>query len=140
MTVFAQHRSMLSPEQREKAGSYCGFYWHSTRIARKGTDGIFNTYKAKFQEIAICNKIDWDQTRELLFSFKKEIDQCYRNMMYHFRHSPQCENCKYWDDVYTRHLAKATEPAYNPCVTQGGDEVTDEEMMDIDVPDVNASS
>ncbi len=35
-TVFSQHRAS-NPE----APGWCGFYWHSTRIARDGTNSIF---------------------------------------------------------------------------------------------------
>ena len=42
-----------------------------------------------------------------MFNQKKTLDQMYRNMMWHFRHTP-CDKCKYWDNVYSEHLANVT--------------------------------
>lgn len=84
---------------------FCGFYWHSTRIAKKGTDYIFSEGKQSFQKRAKENKVEWNDVREILFEMKKSVDQMYRNMLWHFRHS-DCERCKYWDEMYATHLAK----------------------------------
>lgn len=65
-------------------------------------------------------KLGWDGIRELLFRVKRESDKWYRNMMYHFRFTP-CDNCTYWDDVYTKHLAQ--------CDTLPLPDLTDEEML-----------
>nr|AKP16715.1 NP1 [Human bocavirus] len=116
-TVFSQHRAS-NPE----APGWCGFYWHSTRIARDGTNSIFNEMKQQFQQLQIDNKIGWDNTRELLFNQKKTLDQKYRNIFWHFRNNSDCERCNYWDDVYRRHLANVSSQTE-------ADEITDEEML-----------
>nr|AJE63438.1 NP1 [Human bocavirus]AJE63442.1 NP1 [Human bocavirus] len=127
-TVFSQHRANHS-----NAPGWCGFYWHSTRLARNGTNSIFNEMKQKFQELQIDGKINWDTTRELLFTQKKTLDQSYRNMLYHFRHSPDCSRCEYWDDVYRKHLANVS--------SQESEEVTDEEMLSaVESMETNASN
>lgn len=89
--------------------------------------------KQKFQELQIDGKISWDTTRELLFTQKKTLDQGYRNMLYHFRHSPDCPRCDYWDDVYRKHLANVS--------SQESEEVTDEEMLSaVESMETNASN
>lgn len=103
----------------------CGFYYHSTRLARVGTDWIFNEGKPIFQSHAINNLITWDVAREMLFSFKKFIDQKYRNIMYHGMRSENCDKCNYWDNVYLEHLANV-ESACNTSIQ----DVTDEEMLE----------
>lgn len=89
-------------------------------MARKGTEYIYNHSQMSFQKIAKNNVIEWDQCKELLFDFKKMIDQCYRNMMWHFSHGEGCMKCKYWDEVYSKHLARVNVPT----------ELTDQEMLD----------
>nr|ASW21301.1 NP1 [Human bocavirus] len=127
-TVFSQHRA-----NHPDAPGWCGFYWHSTRLARDGTNCIFNEMKQEFQELQINGKITWDNVRELLFSQKKKLDQKYRNMLYHFRHSTDCPRCDYWDNVYRRHLAHVS--------SQESEEVTDEEMLSaVESMDTNASN
>lgn len=101
--------------------SYCGFYWHSTRLARKGTDLIFNLCKQEFQKRMNDNKVEWGDVREILFMLKKEMDQGYRNMLWHFRYT-QCEKCTYWDDVYSKHLANVK--------SECPQELTDQEMLE----------
>lgn len=111
---------------------WCGFYWHSTRIARDGTNLIFNSFKQMFQERQTDNKIDWTQCRDLLFMFKKELDTKYRNMFWHFTHARDCSKCRYWDDVYTKHMAGVS--------PQGSEEeISDQDMMRA-AEEVDASS
>lgn len=88
--------------------------------------------KQSFQSLAVENKINWEQTRELLFEFKKMLDRYYRNMMYHFALGEYCENCEYWDDVYKRHLANVDSPSVST-------ELTDEEILEAAMS-ANASS
>lgn len=127
-TVFSQHRA-----NHPDAPGWCGFYWHSTRLARDGTNCIFNEMKQEFQELQINGKITWDNVRELLFSQKKKLDQKYRNMLYHFRHNADCPRCDYWDDVYRKHLAHVS--------SQESEEVTDEEMLSaVESMETNASN
>ncbi|QDS02906.1 NP1 [Bocaparvovirus primate3] len=114
-TVFSRHRA-ANPD----APGWCGFYWHSTRIARDGTNEIFNRCKQQFQELQVDNKLDWDGVKEILFANKKIMDQKYRNMFWHFRNMPDCNRCDYWDDVYRMHLAK---------VSSQVPDVSDEEML-----------
>lgn len=117
--VFTEHRSLTNTDIQ-----FCGFYWHSTRIASKGTNDIFNTLKQSFQSRAINGKITWDGVREILFEQKKTLDQYYRNMMYHFRLGEKCERCCYWDDVYKKHLA-------NIPTTSVSTEISDSEMLEV---------
>lgn len=117
--VFAQHKSLVGDTP-----GYCGFYWHSTRIAKKGTDYIFDVAQKQFQSAQSHNQIDWKACRNILFDFKKTIDQQYRNMFWHFRNGGECEKCVYWDDVYRMHLANVDSAS----VSQP--EITDEEMLE----------
>lgn len=114
--IFSKHNATHNPGL-----AYCGFHWHSTRLARAGTDMIFNHCKQKFQEFQKDNKIGWEETKEILFQMKKEMDQKYRNMMWHFSKT-NCEKCKYWDRVFTEHTANVS------ISTQDG-EPTDEECI-----------
>nr|QTZ83140.1 MAG: nonstructural protein [Elaphodus cephalophus bocaparvovirus] len=114
--IFSEHRAKSGTEE-----AFCGFYWHSTRIASKGTNDIFNGLKQEFQSRAVEGKCDWERVREILFVQKKHLDQYYRNMMYHFRFS-ECNKCTYWDDVYKKHLA-------NVDTVSNSTEITDEEML-----------
>ncbi|AVR53751.1 NP1 protein [Rodent bocavirus] len=84
--------------------SFCGFYWHSWRLAKKGTDKIFDEMKAEFQGKCTDGKIEWADAREMLFKFKKEMDKDYRSMLWHFRFT-ECEKCAFWDEVYKKHMA-----------------------------------
>lgn len=68
--------------------------------------------------------MDWGSCKEIMFDFKKGMDQCYRNIMWHFTHTPDCPKCKYWDNVYLQHLAKADDPSNST-------EVTDAEMLSL---------
>lgn len=63
--------------------------------------------KQKFQEKANDGKIDWETCKELLFYFKKEQDQGYRNMMWHFKNT-NCDKCDFWDDVYRTSTANVS--------------------------------
>lgn len=69
------------------------------------------------------NVVKWDDVREMLFDFKKHIDQKYRNMMYHFSRGGNCSKCEYWDNMYLQHLAQVE--------TTPTSEVTDQEMLDM---------
>ena len=100
--VFAEHRKREGIDL-----DFCGFYYHSTRIAGKGTRYIFDLAKKDFQSVSKNNCITWDQHRELLFSYKRCLDNMYRSMMYHFRFT-ECHKCGYWDDMYRQHLANVT--------------------------------
>ena len=115
--VFSQHMARFKPDK-----SYCGFYWHSCRLARRGTDYIFTEGMRDFQKRCKDNKCEWKDVREILFGLKKVLDQGYRNMMYHFRHT-QCEKCNYWDEVYKMHLANVSPSETEP------QELTDEEIL-----------
>nr|AGS15086.1 NP1 [Porcine bocavirus] len=98
-TVFSEHK------KREGIDiNFCGFYYHSTRVAGRGTQWIFDVGKREFQSVARQNCITWDQCRELLFTYKRCLDHMYRSMMWHFRFTP-CDKCDYWDDFYRQHLA-----------------------------------
>lgn len=87
--------------------SFCGYYWHSTRLARKGTETIFGKMKQDFQSKATDGKIGWEGVKEMLFNFKKEQDQAYRNMMWHFLNT-ECDKCIFWDDVYRKQTANVS--------------------------------
>lgn len=58
-----------------------------------------------FQSKSENNLISWENAREMLFEFKKMLDQCYRNMLWHFARGGYCDKCEYWDNVYLEHLA-----------------------------------
>nr|AGS15062.1 NP1 [Porcine bocavirus] len=96
--VFSQHMAKYKPEK-----SYCGFYWHSCRLARKGTDYIFTEGQRDFQKRCKDNKCEWKDVREILFGLKKVLDQGYRNMLCNCCHT-QCDKCQYWDKVYNIHM------------------------------------
>ncbi|ALT04903.1 NP1 [Bocaparvovirus lagomorph1] len=122
--VFCATHRADSPD----APAVCGFFWHSNRIAGKGTDWIFTRGKQLFQERAKNNVIDWDMARDLLFSFKRECDQWYRNMLYHFRLGEPCDKCNYWDGAYRKYCARVNadyEKEIN--ATSASQELTDEE-------------
>lgn len=76
--------------------------------------------KQAFQERQENNKVSWDDVREILFRFKRELDVQYRNMFWHFTHARDCERCNYWDNVYVRHLAG---------LSQQEEEINDQEML-----------
>lgn len=100
--------------------SFCGFHWHSWRLAKKGTDKVFDEMKAEFQSRCKEGKVEWVDVREMLFRFKKAMDKDYRSMMWHFRFT-ECEKCDFWDDVYKKHMANVYhEPPQ---------ELTDEELL-----------
>nr|UMB41520.1 NP1 [Bocaparvovirus carnivoran2] len=120
MEVFNQHRAKTKTDI-----SMCGFYWHSTRLARSGTDWIFNSGKPLFQSKCSNNLVSWDVVREILFEFKKTIDQKYRNMLWHFGRGGYCNKCEYWDNVYLEHLANVD--SSNDVVMQ---EISDAEMLE----------
>lgn len=116
--VFSEHKAKTGTDLQ-----FCGFYYHSTRLARNGTDWIFNKGKPLFQSKSKNNVCEWGEVREILFEFKKWIDQGYRNMMWHFKNGQPCIRCGYWDDVYGQHLANITH-------TSADQDVTDEEMLE----------
>lgn len=100
--------------------SFCGFYWHSWRLAKKGTDRIFDEMKAEYQSRCTDGKIEWVDAREMLFKFKKAVDKDYRSMLWHFRFT-DCEKCDFWDEMYKKHMANVHhEPPQ---------ELTDEELL-----------
>nr|QWQ59405.1 NP1 [Bocaparvovirus sp.] len=100
--------------------SFCGFHWHSWRLAKKGTDKVFDEMKAEFQSRCKEGKVEWVDVREMLFRFKKSMDKDYRSMMWHFKFT-ECEKCDFWDDVYKKHMANVYhEPPQ---------ELTDEELL-----------
>lgn len=100
--------------------SFCGFHWHSWRLAKKGTDKVFDDMKAEFQSRCKEGKVEWVDVREMLFRFKKAMDKDYRSMMWHFKFT-ECEKCDFWDDVYKKHMANVYhEPPQ---------ELTDEELL-----------
>nr|AWB14578.1 NP1 [Murine-associated porcine bocavirus] len=100
--------------------SFCGFHWHSWRLAKKGTDKVFDEMKAEFQSRCKEGKVEWVDVREMLFRFKKAMDKDYRSMMWHFRFT-ECEKCDFWDDVYKKQMANVYhEPPQ---------ELTDEELL-----------
>lgn len=119
--VFAEHRKREGIQF-----DFCGFYYHSTRIASKGTRYIFDMAKKDFQSVAKQNCVTWDQHRELLFTFKRCLDNMYRSMMYHFRFT-ECQKCGYWDDFYRQHLANVTPIETVP---PSSIEVSDVEMLE----------
>ncbi|AEM37607.1 NP [California sea lion bocavirus 3] len=118
MEVFNRHKAETGINL-----SMCGFYWHSTRLARAGTDWIFNEGKPLFQSKCTNNLVSWDIVREMLFQFKKTMDQKYRNILYHGMRGADCDKCKYWDNVYLEHLANIET---NDVVMQ---DISDEEML-----------
>ncbi|AMD43873.1 NP1 protein [Bat bocavirus] len=117
--VFTRHRAANNVDIQ-----YCGFYWHSTRLARAGTDWIFNEGKQKFQERMNNNVIKWEDCRELLFDFKKCQDQKYRNIMYHLSRGGHCHKCEYWGNMYLQHLAQVETEQTQP-------EVSDQKMLEM---------
>lgn len=113
----------IFPAHAAKTGcskAFCGYYWHSRRLAKKGTDWIYDEGKKMFQSKAKNNKVEWGEVREMLFSLKKMIDQSYRNMLWHFGKS-ECEKCNYWDEVYLKAIANVT--------NDSSQEIDDEEML-----------
>ncbi|AEX30512.1 NP1 gene product [Porcine bocavirus 5/JS677] len=121
-TVFMEHKKREGLDM-----DLCGFYYHSTRIAGKGTRWIFDVGKKEFQSVARQNCITWDQCRELLFTYKRCLDTMYRSMMYHFRFT-ECHKCDYWDDFYRQHLAGVTPPETVAPSSVG--ELSDVEMLE----------
>nr|AOX47656.1 NS1 [Rhinolophus sinicus bocaparvovirus] len=121
LDVFMRYRS-----EHPDAPALCGFYWHSTRLTRAGTDMIFNKLQGDFQAQATGGMINWDQCKELLFSIKKDLDQRYRNMLWHFSQGGACERCQYWDNVYQAHQAKVQLERELNVVS----ELTDQEMLE----------
>nr|AXF73554.1 NP1 [Canine minute virus] len=117
MHVFNEHKS----RSKEPLPAFCGFICFNTILICCGTDSILNEGKPKFQSVCHENKITWDQCREMLFEFKKTIDQKYRNIMYHMGRGGFCQKCCYWDDVYTKHLANV-----NDALTQ---DLSDADML-----------
>ncbi|ATV81489.1 NP1 [Rhinolophus pusillus bocaparvovirus 1] len=124
LDVFFEHRA-----QNPEAPGLCGFQWHSTRLARAGTEHIFETAQKDFQSGAEGGKCDWNVVREIMFRFKKEMDQKYRNIMYHFAMGEACARCKYWDDMYKAYSAQV-EVDQVP-VSAPPTEVTDQEMLEL---------
>nr|ASC49359.1 NP1 [Dromedary camel bocaparvovirus 1] len=133
--VFSEHRAQTGCEL-----GFCGFYWHSTRLAKLGTNAIFDWGKKQFQSAAVDGRIGWDAFREILFGYKRLVDQPYRNMMWHFRMGEKCEKCEYWDEVYQKHLAHVDSNCDSPMDTSSptdqNTELTDQEMLEA----VDASS
>nr|QTZ97563.1 NP1 [Porcine bocavirus] len=119
--VFAEHRKREGIQF-----DFCGFYYHSTRIASKGTRYIFDMAKKDFHSVAEPNCVTCNQHRELLFTFKRCLDNMYRSMMYHFRFT-ECQKCGYWDDFYRQHLANVTPIETVP---PSSIEVSDVEMLE----------
>nr|WCR62142.1 MAG: NP1 [Parvovirinae sp.] len=127
--VFSEHRARTGTEL-----GFCGFYWHSNRLARLGTNLVFDKARRDFQQAAVDGRIGWTDFREILFQFKKLLDQSYRNMMYHFSLGGNCDKCTYWDEVYKKHLAgidNDDSDAMQCSPPTGGDEVSDQEMLDL---------
>nr|AWW25130.1 NP1 [Porcine bocavirus] len=120
--VFAEHRKREGIDL-----DFCGFYYHSTRIAGKGTRYIFDMAKKDFQSVARNNCVTWDQHRELLFTYKRCLDNMYRSMMYHFRFT-ECHKCDYWDNMYRQHLAGVSPPETVAPSSVG--ELSDVEMLE----------
>lgn len=118
-----EHRS-----KHPEAPALCGFYWHSTRMTRVGTDLIYNQLQSDFQSLAEGGKVDWTNCKEMLFKLKKEIDQKYRNMMWHFSQGGACERCKYWDDMYRAYQAQVETDSQAPSVVPST-EISDVEML-----------
>lgn len=113
--AFVKYKAKHNTDQ-----SFCGFHWHSWRLAKKGTDRVFDEMKAEFQIRCRDGKIEWPDAREMLFKFKKAIDKDYRSMLWHFRFT-ECTKCDFWDDVYKKHMANVHhEPPQ---------ELTDEELL-----------
>lgn len=108
--------------KHESGMGFCGYYWHSRRLAKRGTDWIFDEGKKMFQSKCTENKIEWNDCREILFTLKKYIDQCNRNMLWHFREG-QCEKCDYWDKMYREHMA-------NVDSSNKSQEVSDKELLE----------
>lgn len=67
--------------------------------------------------------------REILFSYKKAMDQRYRNIMYHLALGGNCDRCKYWDEVYKAHQAQVELDKVPP--SGSSTEVKDEEMLEL---------
>ncbi|ATV81492.1 NP1 [Rhinolophus pusillus bocaparvovirus 2] len=112
---FFMRRRSETPD----APSFCGFYWHSTRLTRAGTDFIFNMCQEKFQARAVGGKINWDDCKEILFDLKRCMDEKYRKMMWHYSQGGICSSCLYWDEQYRNRDQPAPVP-----------EVTDVEMLE----------
>lgn len=90
---------------------------------------IFNKCQSDFQAVATGGMIDWNKCKELLFGLKKEMDQKYRNMMWHFSQGEPCERCKFWDNVYKAEQARVQlESCINDDVIP---EITDQEMLEV---------
>lgn len=58
-----------------------------------------------FQAKCTNNLVNWETVREMLFSLKRNLDQKYRNIMWHGMRGGHCDKCQYWDNVYMEHLA-----------------------------------
>lgn len=66
-------------------------------------------------------RINWDDARELLFLYKRCMDEKYRKMMWHFSQGDPCISCRFWDEKYKN----KDEPVSHPLP-----EITDEEMIE----------
>lgn len=116
--IFSAHEA-----KHQTGKGFCGYYLHSRRLAKFGTDYIYDQGKKDFQSKCSENKINWEQCKEIMFSFKKTLDQKYRNMLWHMRERG-CEKCEYWDNVYKKHTAHVE------CSSDSQD-ITDEEMLSV---------
>nr|QBA84376.1 MAG: NP1 [Porcine bocavirus 3] len=120
-TVFMEHKKREGLDM-----DFCGFYYHSTRIAGKGTRYIFDVSLDTFQSVARQNCITWDQHRELLFTYKRCLDNMYRLVSLDTCIAGHLY-CGYWDDFYRQHLANVTPIETVP---PSSIEVSDVEMLE----------
>ena len=87
--------------------SFCGFFWHKSRLRRVGTDLIYGEMQTEFQKLCTNNKVSWEECKNLMFHYKHVLDQKYCNMMYHHRFT-DCDNCRYWDGIWNEKIRKCT--------------------------------
>lgn len=128
--LFAEHKAATGCKH-----DFCGFHYHSARLANLGTSFIYDIMQKQFQEKAENNAINWSDTKELLFTLKKMLDAKYRNIMYHGMMGGHCHKCKYWDKIYTEYLSSRA------CNSNSSSfEISDQEMLAIMEESKNAST
>lgn len=127
--LFSEHKASTGCKH-----DFCGFHYHSARLANLGTTYIYDIMQKKFQEKSTDNKIDWKITKEMLFALKKMLDQKYRNIMYHGMMGGNCHKCKYWDKIYTEYLSSRA------CNNESSLEISDQEMLAVMESTNNAST
>lgn len=104
LDLYLEHRA-----ENPDVPSFCGTFYHTNRLVRTGTNLIFNKYYELFK--GRCNdrnQMDWEGVKDLLFTFKHDMHEKYRNMMFHFA-KERCEGCLYWDGFMRHYITVRNE-------------------------------